>query len=47
VLRDDVAELTVASIYRERERWPGIGTMMRGSRKKGELTGAVNSCPTP
>jgi hypothetical protein len=47
VVRDDVAELTVASIYRERERWPGIGTMTRGGRKKGELTGAVNSCPMP
>ena len=35
VVRDDVAELTVASIYRERERWPGMGTMTRGGRKKG------------
>jgi hypothetical protein len=34
-VRDDVAELTVASIYRERERWPGMGTMTSGGRKKG------------
>jgi hypothetical protein len=47
VVRDGPAELTAASIYRERERWPGIETMMRGGWKKGELTGAVNSCLPP
>jgi hypothetical protein len=47
VVRDDLVELTAGSIYTKRERWPGIGTMTRGSRRKGEFTSAVNSCPTP
>jgi hypothetical protein len=47
VVRDDLAELTAGSIYTKRERWPGIGTMTRGGRRKGEFIDAVNSCPTP
>jgi hypothetical protein len=47
VVRDGDAELTAASIYRERERWPGIETMTRGGWKKGEVTGAMAWCPTP
>jgi hypothetical protein len=40
VVRDDVAKLTVASIYRERERWPEISMVTRGGQRKGEVTGA-------
>jgi hypothetical protein len=41
---DDVAELTTGSIYTKRKRWPGIGTMTRGSRRDKELLARVNSC---
>jgi hypothetical protein len=39
VVRDDLAKLTVGSIYTKRERWPGIGTMTRGGRRRGCFTG--------
>jgi hypothetical protein len=32
---DDLAELAVASIYRERQRWPGISVVTRGGRRRG------------
>jgi hypothetical protein len=31
--RDDVAQLTAGSIYREQERRPGILTVTRGGRR--------------
>jgi hypothetical protein len=34
-VRDDLAELTEGSIYTKRERWPGIGMMTRGGRRRG------------
>jgi hypothetical protein len=44
---DDLAELTAGSIYTKRERWPGIGTMTRGGRRRGSFTGAMNSWHLP
>jgi hypothetical protein len=31
---DDLAELAVSSIYRERQRWPGILVVTRGGRRR-------------
>jgi hypothetical protein len=33
-VRDDPAELTVASIYRGRQRWPGIWVERGGGQRK-------------
>jgi hypothetical protein len=44
---DDLAELAVASIYRERQRWPGISVVTRGGRRRRGALAHVNSCPMP
>jgi hypothetical protein len=36
-VRDDPTELTLASIYTKRERWPGIRATMRGGQRSGKL----------
>jgi hypothetical protein len=41
---DDLVELAVASIYRERQRWPGISVVTRRS-EEGRSQACVNSCP--
>jgi hypothetical protein len=44
---DDLVELAVASIYRERQQWPGISVVTRGGRRRGRSLARVNSCSTP
>jgi hypothetical protein len=38
---DYLTELMVASIYTERERWPGIAEMTRGGRRRGNSLARV------
>jgi hypothetical protein len=44
---DDLAELVVASIYRERQRWPGISVVTRDGRRRGRSLAQVLSVRSP
>jgi hypothetical protein len=46
-VRDDTTELTVTSIYRAQQRWPGISVVTRGGRRRGRSLAQVLSVRSP